>query len=64
MAFRPLACVRERDEIDRLLVRAARLPARFTDTLRSFVEKVVVIDGDDNRRNHLKHYFNPLEVIS
>ena len=62
VAYRPLPC-RERDEIDRVLVRAAKLPVAFADTLRSFVEKVVVVDDDDTRRVHLKTFFQP-ETIS
>jgi hypothetical protein len=64
IAFRPLACVGERDEIDRLLVHASRLPGHFSDMLRSFVERTVVVDRTDNRRSHLSRLFNKLEISS
>ncbi len=64
IAFRPLACIDARDEIDAVLIRAMTMRADFADTLRSFVEKVVVVDANDKRRSHLKDIFNRTEVFS
>lgn len=63
VAFRPLACTEERDDIDRTLVQSAKLPLGFVHTLRSFVERVVVVDAGDHRRNHLKEYFSTSEAM-
>jgi len=57
VAFRPLACNRERDAIDSLLLDAASLPPEFSDELRDFVHQTVVIDPKDSRRQHLQTYF-------
>jgi hypothetical protein len=64
IAFRPLACTDLREQIDTRLVGAANLPADFVDTLRSFVETVVVVDPSDKRRSHLMEFFNRTEDLS
>jgi hypothetical protein len=64
IAFRPLACGDERDRIDAILIEAARIPAMFAQTLRQFVQNLVVVDQTDQRRNHLKSLFNVLEKTS
>jgi hypothetical protein len=61
IAFRPLACQHERDRIDRILIDAAKLPSKFPQTLRRFVQALVVVDQTDHRRSHLKSLFNVLE---
>jgi hypothetical protein len=63
VAFRPLACENERDGIDHILIEAARLPKRFSETLRTFVQTVVVVDETDQRRGHLKTLFNVPEKM-
>jgi len=62
IAFRPLACVGIRDEIDRLIVNAAELDIGFVDMLRAFVENTVIVDPTDKTRSHLKSYFNQVEL--
>jgi hypothetical protein len=62
VAYRPLACERERDAIDEILIDAAKLPKRFNQTLRSFVKDAVVIDDTDARRSHLKSLFDAPEA--
>ena len=62
VAFRPLACTNEREEIDQILVKAAKLPKSFVHTLRAFVEHIVVVDSADMRRSHLKNFFKSPEV--
>jgi hypothetical protein len=62
VAYRPLACERERDAIDEVLIDAAKLPKRFNQTLRSFVKNAVVIDDTDTRRSHLKLLFDAPEA--
>lgn len=61
IAYRPLALERERDEIDELLIDAARLPRRFKQTLKSFVKDAVVVDDTDVRRSHLLSLFDAQE---
>jgi hypothetical protein len=49
--------------IDSVLVEAARLPKKFTTTLREFVWSTVVVDEADIRRNHLKSVFEVMENL-
>jgi len=64
VAYRPLACERERDIIDNVLIEAAKLPEVFKQTLKAFVKEAVVVDHTDSRRNHLKSLFdNPGEPV-
>jgi hypothetical protein len=58
VAYRPLACEKERDAIDAVLTDAAKLPKRFKQALRSFVKDTVVVDDTDARRSHLKSLFD------
>jgi hypothetical protein len=62
VAFRPLACEKERDAIDEILIEAAKLPRRFSHTLGSFVRDAVVVDDTDVRRRHLKSLFDSPET--
>ena len=55
--FRPLSCNEERDEIDAILISAAGLPSEMAFELNKFVQKIVVVDESDNKREHLKTYF-------
>lgn len=64
IAYRPLACEKERDAIDDLLLDAAHLPKRFKNTLKEFVKSTVVVDETDNRRHHLKSLFDVTEDLS
>ena len=61
VAFRPHACENERDVIDSILIDAARLPLGFAQTLKKFIQAIVVVDETDLRRRHLKTLFNVLE---
>lgn len=61
VAYRPLACEKERDAIDDVLLEAAGLPRRFAATLREFVKSIVVVDETDMRRHHLKSLFDSQE---
>jgi hypothetical protein len=61
IAYRPLACEKERDAIDDILLDAAHLPRRFKTTLREFVKNVVVVDEADSRRKSLKSMFDIME---
>ena len=61
IAYRPLSCDNERDAIDDVLLDAARLPKRFKATLREFVKTIVLVDGTDKRRDHLKSLFDSQE---
>ena len=47
VAYRPLACERERDAIDEVLIDVAKLPKRFQQALKSFVKVTVVVDETD-----------------
>jgi hypothetical protein len=62
VAYRPLACERERDAIDEILIDTAKLPKRFSQALRSFVKDAVVVDDTDARRTHLKSLFDVPEA--
>jgi hypothetical protein len=64
IAYRPLACEKERDAIDDILLDVARLPKRFKSTLREFVKNIVVVDENDVRRSHLKSFFDMMENSS
>ena len=64
IAYRPLACDDERDAIDDILLDAACLPKTFKPTLRDFVKKIVLVDGADKRRDHLKSLFDSQENAS
>jgi hypothetical protein len=57
IAFRSLACNRQRDAIDQLLLEAGGLPSEFSKELREFVQQTVVVDLTDKRRQHLQTYF-------
>ncbi|MBN2022579.1 MAG: N-6 DNA methylase [Pirellulales bacterium] len=63
IAYRPLACESERDEIDAILTRAAAVPQCFCTELRRFVHNVVVIDNNDERRQHVRSHFRQTESI-
>jgi hypothetical protein len=58
VAFRPLACEKERDAIDDVLIEAARIPSRFRQALKSFVKDAVIVDDTDARRGHLHSLFD------
>ena len=58
IAYRPLACEKERDAIDDILLDAAKLPKRFKSTLREYVKAVVVVDENDHRRKDLRSLFD------
>lgn len=58
IGFRPLSCHGERDHIDALLADVAGLDVDFTSELRQFVHKNTVVDDSDDRRNHVKRYFD------
>jgi len=64
VAFKPLACSTLRDEIDTVLVDTLCVDPKFTNTLRKFVEKVVVVDASDERRKHFKNVFKATEVLT
>ncbi len=64
IAFRPLACEKERNVIDSVLIEAARLPKSFARTLTEFVRSTVVVDETDVRRNHLKSVFEVMENLA
>jgi hypothetical protein len=57
VGFRPLACHRERDEIDVILARSASLADAFVAELRAFVQRNAVVDSDDGRRSHVSKHF-------
>ena len=57
VGFRPLACHRERDEIDAILARSAGLADEFLAELRAFVQRNAVVDSADERRNHVSKHF-------
>jgi hypothetical protein len=57
IAYRPLRCKGERDEIDTILVRAAGLGDDFPAELRRFVREVVVVDETDARRSGMQEHF-------
>lgn len=61
IAFRPLACEKERDLIDSVLIDAVGLPKKFAAVLRKFVHSTVVVDEADVRRSHLKAVFEVME---
>lgn len=63
IAFRPLACDRERDEIDAILLEAAALPSSMLDVFRSFVISTVMVDHTDARRQHLISHFQRIETV-
>ena len=62
VAYRPLACERERDAIDQVLIDAAKLPNRFNQALGSFVKEALMVDDTDGRRAHLPSLFDVLEA--
>jgi hypothetical protein len=61
IAYRPLTCEKERDVIDDVLIDAARIPKRFRQALKAFVQAAVVVDDADGRRQHLKSLFDAKE---
>ena len=61
IAYRPLACERERGAIDDVLLEAAQLPKSFKCSLREFVKSTVIVDKADRRRDRLKSLFNFME---
>ena len=63
IAFRPLGCDLERDQIDAILLEAAGLPSSMIDILRSFVISTVMVDQTDARRQHLTSHFQRIETI-
>ncbi len=63
IAFRPLACDRERDEIDTILLKAADLPTSMLDVLRSFIVSTVFVDHTDASRQHLISHFQRIETV-
>lgn len=62
VAYRPLACERERDVIDEVLLDAGGLPKKFIQTLKLFVKTAVIVDDNDARRSHLKSLFDAPEA--
>jgi predicted RNA methylase len=57
IGFRPLACQKERDDIDVILAKVAGLSDEFVAELRSFVQKNAVVDSTDTRRSHVSKHF-------
>jgi len=57
IAYRPLRCEQERNDIDNLLIEAAGLEKRFAAELRRFVRQVVVVDETDERRSAMQDHF-------
>jgi hypothetical protein len=57
IAYRPLRCEEERDDIDHILIEASGIERRFAVGLRRFVRQVVVVDETDGRRSAMKEYF-------
>jgi methylase of polypeptide subunit release factors len=53
IGFRPLACHEERNGIDAILVKAAKLNKRVATELRQFVHENTVVDLTDEQRNHI-----------
>ncbi|HEX5241864.1 MAG TPA: hypothetical protein VFW23_01280, partial [Tepidisphaeraceae bacterium] len=53
VAYRPIHCEVERDEIDRIIIAATGLDPTFADEVRRFVWSTVVVDGRDERRRKL-----------
>ena len=62
VAYRPLSCEEERDELDSILLECAGIPAAMSDELREFVRNTVVIDTDDRRRQSVASHFIAKEV--
>jgi hypothetical protein len=62
-AFRPLACERERDAIDTILLEAAELPTSLLEVLRQFIVTTVMVDHTDARRQHLISHFQQVETV-
>lgn len=58
IGYRPLHCHDERDAIDELLIKAAKLPFEFLAELRTFVRSNAVVDASDERRQHLHQVFS------
>ncbi len=58
VAYRPLACERERSAIDALLVHAHGLPPAFKDELSEFVRSTVTVDATDGRRARVLSHFD------
>lgn len=56
--FRPLSFNSERDAIDSVLIDAAGLSSEFILELKDFVRKIVIVDADDLKRQHLLKFFN------
>lgn len=63
IAYRPLSCESERDEIDSILIRAAGMDSSFCQELRRFVRDVVIVDNTDERRQHLRSHFGRVESV-
>jgi hypothetical protein len=63
IAYRPLACEKERDEIDNVLIEAAGLDPGFADELRQFVRSNAVVDETDVRRETVQTHFQRMESI-
>jgi len=57
IAYRPLSCERERNEIDDILIRAAGIEYDFRLRLRRFIRQIVVVDEKDVRRIGMQEYF-------
>lgn len=62
IAYKPLACEEWRNEIDAILIEAGGLSKEFALELRRFVRQKVVVDEEDDRRDHLRANFETLEV--
>jgi hypothetical protein len=63
IAFRPLGCDLERDQIDAILLETAGLPTSMLGVLRSFVLSTVIVDQTDARRQHLSSHFQRIETV-
>lgn len=63
IAYRPLACEKERDEIDKVLIEAAGLDASFADELRQIIRSTVIVDETDARRRTVQAHFQRTESI-
>jgi predicted RNA methylase len=57
IGFRPLACRKELDTIDAILVQALGLDISFAEELQRLVEENTVVDSTDKQRRHLSSYF-------
>jgi hypothetical protein len=61
VAYRPLACEVERNQVDSILLEALGIPAEFEAELVKFVRKVVIVDESDTRRNSVRSHFHVKE---